>query len=171
MQPYYDPEAVRPMWEELVNVGIRPLTTPQEVEQELTQKKGTTLVVINSVCGCAAGGARPGVMQALQHRTIPDHLVTVFAGMDREAVDRVREYMRDIPPSSPCIALFKDGELVHVMPRQTIEMMDSRMVAQALTDVFDQHCTAPGPSIPPEEYAKINPVEQCGSKIPVYSGV
>ncbi len=170
MQPYYDPEAVRPMWEELVHVGFRSLTKPEEVDQAIQNSPGTTLVVINSVCGCAAGSARPGVMQALQNNVIPDQLVTVFAGMDREAVGRAREHMSDIPPSSPCFALFKEGKPIYVMPRQEIEMMDHNMVAQTLKTVFDQHCSAQGPSIPPEEFAKVNPVEQCGSTIPVYGG-
>ena len=169
MQPFYDPEAVRPMWEELVKVGFQSLTTAEEVDQAIQKTNGTTLVVVNSVCGCAAGSARPGVMLALQNETIPDHLVTVFAGMDREAVTRARELMQDIPPSSPCIALFRNGDLIHVLPRQEIEMMDSHLIEQRLKTVFDEHCSAKGPSIPAGEFAKINPVEQCGSKIPVFN--
>ncbi len=166
MQPRYDAEAVRPMWEELQNVGVKPLTTAQEVETEIN-KIGTTLMVVNSVCGCAAGSARPGVMLALQHTVIPDHLATVFAGMDHEAVQKAREMMPEVPPSSPCIALFKDGEPVFVMERFHIERMDSKEVAKALQEAFNKYCTAEGPSIPAEEFKKINPVNQCGSTIPL----
>ncbi len=168
MFPNYDPEAVRPMWEELAQVGVRPLSTADEVKHEITEKAGTTLIVVNSVCGCAAGSARPGVMLSLQHKTIPDNIVTVFAGMDHDATARARAYMEGVPPSSPCIALFKDGELLYVMPRQHIEQMDSEVVARTLTQVYKEHCTAKGPSIPEEEFAKINPLKRCGSTIPMY---
>lgn len=168
MQPLYDPEAVRPMWEELVQVGIKPLKTQEEVDQAILQTPGTTLVVVNSVCGCAAGSARPGVMLALQHKTIPNNLTTVFAGMDREAVDRVRAHMPEIAPSSPCIALFKDGKPTFVLERRHIEQMDNQGVAAALQQAFDEHCSTAGPSIPPEEFEKINPVQKCGSSIPMY---
>lgn len=168
MQPNYDPVAVKPMEDELQRVGIQPLRSAYDVVEVLTQSEGTTLVVVNSVCGCAAGGARPGVMQALQHHTIPDRLVTVFAGMDHEAVQKAREYMRDIPPSSPCIALFKEGNPAFVLERRHIEQMNADLIAESLTKAFDEHCTAPGPSIPAEEFAKINPVQQCGSTIPIY---
>lgn len=170
MQPLYDPEAVRPMWEELVQVGVQPLHTAAEVDETMAQP-GTTLVIVNSVCGCAAGSARPGVMLALQHSTIPDRLTTVFAGMDREAVERARSYMTGIMPSSPAIALFKDGHLVHMLERRHIEMMDVHGVAGNLREAFDKHCTAQGPSIPPNEFAKIDPVNQCGSSIPLYGQV
>ena len=164
--PLYDPEAVRPMWKELAAVGIQPLRTAEEVDHILAQT-GTALIVVNSVCGCAAGSARPGVMHALQHRTIPDHLGTVFAGVDIEAVNRARHHMSDIPPSSPSIALFQDGQPVHVLERRHIERMDPRMLAENLAEAFDKHCAAPGPSIPPEEFAKLRPVQMCGSNIPL----
>lgn len=165
--PIYDPEAVRPMWEELVQVGIKSLTTANEVEEYVTGKSGTTLVLINSVCGCAAGNARPGVMLALQHKIIPDHLGTVFAGMDHEAVEKARSYM-PIPPSSPCIALFKDGEMIFTLQRHQIEQMSAREVADNLIAAFDNHTSATGPSCSPEEFRKIIPVDECGSNIPRY---
>jgi putative YphP/YqiW family bacilliredoxin len=122
MPPMYDPEAVRPMWEELVAVGIQPLTTPEEVDAVLGEKTGSTLVVLNSVCGCAAGNCRPGVMLALQNERIPDRLVTVFAGMDTEAVQQARGYF-DFQPSSPNVVLFKDGAPVMALQRFHIERM------------------------------------------------
>ncbi|MDF1543840.1 MAG: BrxA/BrxB family bacilliredoxin [bacterium] len=163
--PVYKAEAVRPMWEELAQVGIKPLTTADEVDEYVTKKTGTTLVVINSVCGCAAGNARPGAMLALQHKTIPDHLTTVFAGMDHEAVDRARSYM-PVPPSSPCIGLFKEGQMIHSLERRQIEQMDAEEIAENLTAAFDNYCTAQGPSCPPETFQKIIPVDMCGSDVP-----
>lgn len=169
MQPLYDPEAVKPMWQELANVGVAPLNTADAVDEAL-KKGGTTLVVVNSVCGCAAGGARPGVMLALQNKVIPDNLATVFAGVDREAVQRAREHMPEIAPSSPCIALFKDGKPAFVLERRHIEQMDAQAIAETLKKQFDETCNRQGPSIPAEEFEKINPVRQCGSKIPLYQG-
>lgn len=169
MPPLYDPEAVKPMWEELAAVGVTPLTKPEEVDAVLGGgAKGTTMLVINSVCGCAAGGCRPGVMLALQNGVIPDKSVTVFAGMDREATQRAREYMGDIPPSSPNIVLFKDGKPAYVIQRQHIETMSPVDIANALKDIFNKECSTPGPSIAPEEFEKINPIQQCGSTIPLY---
>lgn len=168
MPPIYDPEAVRPMWEELAYVGIRPLTSAEEVDEALA-KPGTTLVVVNSVCGCAAGGARPGVTKALQNSVIPDRLTTVFAGMDQEAVARARQHMSDIPPSSPCIALFKDGKPIFVLERRHIEQMNGDMIAQTLSDAFNKYCAAQGPSIPAEEFAKLESFKACGSSIPLFS--
>ena len=109
MQSLYDVESVRYMWEELKNIGVRSLKTADEVDEVLGSESGTTLLVINSVCGCAAGHARPGVGLALQHKAIPDRSVTVFAGVDREATARARDYISDIPPSSPSVVLFKNG--------------------------------------------------------------
>ena len=165
--PTYDPVAVRPMWEELVRVGIRSLSDPEEVEEFITKKTGTTLMIVNSVCGCAAGSARPGAMLALQHKIIPDQLCTVFAGMDHDAVDKARAYM-PVPPSSPCIALFRKGKMIYVLERKQIEKMNHREVANELTAAFDSHCSAGGPSCSPEEFRKIVPVEECGSNIPHY---
>lgn len=166
--PLYDLEAVRPMEEELEHVGVRPLRTAEDVDDVLSAKQGTVLVVINSVCGCAAGGARPGVTAALQHRVIPDRLFTVFAGVDRDAVDRARHYMGDVPPSSPCVALFKDGELVYLLPRHRIEQTDAAGVTEDLVQAFERYCTTPGPSVPPEVYAQHRAFRACGSTIPLF---
>ncbi|GMU91741.1 MAG: UPF0403 protein [Candidatus Hydrogenedentota bacterium] len=171
MPPIYDPEAVRPMWEELAAVGITPLHTPEEVDAAIgSDAQGTALLVVNSVCGCAAGGCRPGVMLALQHDVIPDRLVTVFAGVDTEATQRARELMPQIPPSSPCIVLFKDGKPTHALQRAHIERMTPVDIANALREIFTKECTRQGPSIPSEEFQKIEPVQQCGSTIPLYQG-
>ncbi|MCL4217888.1 MAG: BrxA/BrxB family bacilliredoxin [Candidatus Hydrogenedentes bacterium] len=169
MPPLYDPEAVRPMWQELAQAGIKPLTTPEEVDAAIA-KEGTTLVVLNSVCGCAAGNCRPGVMLALQNEIIPDQNVTVFAGMDTEAVQRMREYMGDIPPSSPNVVLFKDGKPVHTLERRHIERMTAVDIANTLRELFARECSAQGPSVSREEFEKLNPVNVCGSSIPLYPG-
>ena len=169
MRPIYDPSAVQPMREELVNVGFRELTTAAEVDGTFSKDaKGTTLLVINSVCGCAAGGARPGVMMALQNAKIPDNLVTVFAGQDREATERARSHLEGVPPSSPFIALFKDGSIVGVLERQHIEGRHPTDIAQALANAFNEHCERAGPSIPREELEKMTPIQACGSSIPKF---
>lgn len=168
MQSLYDPEAVRPMWEELVNVGFRSLTTPEEVDEVLSKGQGTVLLVINSVCDCAAGGARPGVELALQHKTIPDQLVTVFAGVDRAAVERAREYMPQFEPSSPFIGLFKDGKEVFTLEHRHLERMDVHAIAEILRRTFDEFCRAPGPSIPPEVYEKTAHLQQCRTNSPLF---
>ncbi len=168
MQPLYDPEAVKPMWQELAQCGVDPIHSADEVDAAI-KESGTTLVIVNSVCGCAAGSARPGVTRALQHKLIPDHLKTVFAGVDREATERARHHMVDIPPSSPAIALFKDGELVHMLERRNIEMMNEEMVAQNLTEAFDKHCARTGPSVAKEVYESIATARQCGSTVPMFS--
>ena len=165
-QPMYDSEAVRPMREELTRVGIRDLLTPEDVDGVFSEKKGTALLVVNSVCGCAAGGARPGVMLALQNKLIPDQLTTVFAGMERDAVERARSYLKGCPPSSPCVALFKDGEAVAILQRHDIEGRSPVEIAQSLSAAFDRFCSRPGPSIPREELEKIIPHQACGSEIP-----
>ena len=167
MQPLYDSEGVRPMWEELAQCGVKPVQTRENVDEAL-KRPGTTLVVVNSVCGCAAGSARPGVTRALQHSTIPDHLTTVFAGVDREATERAREHMVGVAPSSPSVALFKDGELVHMLERRHIEMMNDEMVAQNLTEAFDKYCSRQGPSVLREEYEKVVHARQCGSSVPLF---
>lgn len=136
------PEAlVAPMRAELTNIGFQELKSATEVEQVLAEKQGTTFVVINSVCGCAAGAARPGVRHALASTEVkPDRLVTVFAGVDREAVDRVRQSTLPYPPSSPAMALFKDGELVHFIERHQIEGRNAAMIAGHLEEVFKEYC-------------------------------
>ena len=165
MQALYDQETVRPMWEELQNIGIRPVKTADEVDEAL-RNKGTTLMVINSVCGCAAGHARPGIGLALQHRVIPDYLVTVFAGVDREATQRAREYMPDTSPSSPSVALFRDGKLAYVLQRSQIEVIDAEGVSRNLIRVFDYYCSAGGPSVPKEIFEKNFATVRWSSMIP-----
>ncbi len=163
----YDRAAVAPMARELNDVKVRSLATPAEVDAVLTRSHGTVLVVVNSVCGCAAGAARPGVMRALQNKLIPDEMVTVFAGVDRSATDRARTYMKGVAPSSPCVALFKDGKLAHTLERRHIERMTDVDLASNLAAAFDQHCQHPGPSVPPEVYEKLRPQRACGSSIPL----
>jgi len=136
----YPEELVAPMREELTSIGVQELRDADEVDAFLAQRSGTTMVVINSVCGCAAGGARPGVALALRHANRPDRIGTVFAGQDLEATARVREHLDGIPPSSPAIALFKEGELVHFVPRHWIEGHDPRSIAEGLAAAFDEHC-------------------------------
>jgi len=136
----YDPMYVNPMRAELTSLGISELKTPADVDTAM-KAPGTTMVVVNSVCGCAAGGARPGVALALKHGILPDQMVTVFAGQDTEATERVRSYFTGMPPSSPSIALLRDGELVAFMPRHHIEGRTPEMIATALTTSFDQLCT------------------------------
>ena len=168
MPPIYDPEAVRPMWEELANVGVEPLNTPEAVD-EVLGKPGISLMVINSVCGCAAGSCRPGVGLALQNEKIPDQLGTVFAGVDTEAVDHLRTKL-PYPPSSPNIVIFKDGEPVHALERRHIEMMTAVDIANNLVAAFEQVCTAQGPSVPKEVFEGNDHADQCGSTIPMYKG-
>ncbi len=136
----YDPRLVQPMREELTKVGFEELRTPEAVDAALTGSKGTVLVVVNSVCGCAAGRARPGVLKALGHAAKPEKLTTVFAGMDLEATDRARSYFAGYGPSSPSIALFHDGRLVHMMERRDIEGREADQIATVLQAAFDQHC-------------------------------
>ena len=167
LPPIYDPEAVAPMWQELAAVGVEPLTTPEQVDQLLGAGSGSALVIVNSVCGCAAGQARPGAMLALQNSVIPNRYVTVFAGVDRDAVERAREYMTGYPPSSPCMGLFKDGRLVYVLQRTDLQRMNEQQVSGALRRAFDEHCTRPGPSIDPEKFKQLRPHQGCGSQIPL----
>lgn len=136
----YPEQLVAPMRSELTSAGFTELKTPQDVENQL-KNKGTTLLVINSVCGCAAGAARPGVKWALQNSSKkPDHLTTVFAGVDKDAVSKAREFTLPYPPSSPAIALFKDGELMHFVERHHIEGRNAQMIGNHLVEVFDEYC-------------------------------
>ncbi len=136
----YDPMLVQPMREELTRLGIKELRNAADVDEAM-KKPGTTLVVVNSVCGCAAAGARPGVALAMKHDVLPDHVVTVFAGQDLEATQRARDYFTNQPPSSPQMALMKDGELVHMIHRHHIEGRMPEMIASALVYAFDEHCS------------------------------
>jgi putative YphP/YqiW family bacilliredoxin len=155
------------MWKELAAVGVQPLTTPEQVDDVLGAASGTVLVFVNSICGCAAGQARPGAMLALQNAVIPDRSVTVFAGVDRDAVNRAREHMAGYPPSSPAIGLFKDGRQVLMLQRSDLQQMNEDQVASALAKAFDDHCVRPGPSIDPETFRQLRPYRGCGSQIPV----
>ena len=137
----YPEQLVAPMRTDLTSAGFKELKTSEQVESELHDHKGTTLLVINSVCGCAAGAARPGIKWALQNSgKKPDSLATVFAGVDKEAVAKAREYTLPYPPSSPAIALFKDGELVHFVERHHIEGRNAQMIGQHLVEVFEEYC-------------------------------
>ncbi len=133
----YPDELIKPMEAALINAGFNALKTADEVEETL-RKKGVTLVMVNSVCGCAAGTARPGAIMSINNEKKPHHLVTVFAGVDQEAVSKAREFMVPFPPSSPCIALFNDGELVHMLERHHIEGRPAEVIAANLIDAYDQ---------------------------------
>lgn len=135
----YPEELVMPMKAELTDKGFEDLTTPQAVTEAL-KKEGTTLVMVNSVCGCAAGAARPGVVDSLTGDKKPDHLVTVFAGFDQEAVAEARRHLAPFPPSSPSVALFKDGELVHMLERHHIEGNPAAAIAANLQAAYEEYC-------------------------------
>jgi len=136
----YPEEIVKPMKEELTMIGFEDLLSAQDVESALS-RSGTTLVVVNSVCGCAAANARPGVRFSLTNDKTPDHLVTVFAGVDRDATDTARSKMIPFPPSSPSVALFKDGELVHMVERHHIEGRPAEMISENLKEAYDEFCS------------------------------
>lgn len=135
----YPAEIVMPMKSELTNVGFEDITTAEGVTEAI-ESKGTTLMVVNSVCGCAAGMARPGVISSLNGSKKPDRLCTVFAGFDTDAVKKVREHLLPYPPSSPSIALFKDGQLVHFLERHNIEGHSAMAIAQSLAAAYNEHC-------------------------------
>jgi putative YphP/YqiW family bacilliredoxin len=137
----YMKDMVKPMRDDLTRLGINELLTPEQVAEALeSSKEGTTLLVINSVCGCAAGQCRPGVAKALQNDVKPDRLYTVFAGQDKEATAKAREYLAPYPPSSPSIALFKNGELAHFIQRHQIEDRSADMIAGDLVGAFEHYC-------------------------------
>ena len=136
----YSELMIRPMREELTRIGVEELRTPEQVEETLNNSEGTVMVVVNSICGCAAGKARPGIARALQHSVRPDKVATVFAGADIEATEKARSYFMGYAPSSPSIALLKDGQLVYMMERRQIEGKDASQVASELIQAFDQHC-------------------------------
>lgn len=131
---------IRPMREELTRLGAEELKTVEDVDRTLGESKGTLMVVVNSICGCAAGKARPGIARALQHDVRPDRIATVFAGADIEATEKARSYFTGYQPSSPSIALLKDGQLVYMMERRQIEGRGPEQIAQELTQAFDEHC-------------------------------
>jgi putative YphP/YqiW family bacilliredoxin len=132
---------VAPMREELTRLGVEELRTVADVDAALSKPTGTLMIVVNSICGCAAGKARPGVALALQHPVKPDRVATVFAGADVEATARARAHFNGYPPSSPSMALFRDGRLVYMLERSQIENRDARAIAAELTAAFDRHCS------------------------------
>lgn len=136
----YPEDVIRPMREELTRLGVEELRTPEAVDEALKNSQGTVMVVVNSICGCAAGKARPGVAMALQHDIRPDKVATVFAGGDVEATDRARSYFTGYPPSSPSIGILKDGKLVYMMERHQIEGKGPEQIAGELRQAFNQHC-------------------------------
>jgi putative YphP/YqiW family bacilliredoxin len=144
----YDPKAIQPFRDELTALGFRELRTAEEVDTVISTHKGTNLIVINSVCGCAAGKARPGIGMALMKSPVrPDLLTTVFAGGDIEATARLRKHLGSLPPSSPSMALFKDGAMVHFIPRYQIERRTATEIAQHLAEMFSEFC---GPQVAEE---------------------
>ena len=138
--PMYDERFITPMRQELTRLGVEEMRTPEEVDARLKDAKGTTLVVVNSMCGCAARMARPAVALALQHSVKPDQLTTVFAGQDPEATERARSYFTGYAPSSPQIALMKDGKIVFMIERWQIEGRPANVIAEELTGAFDEYC-------------------------------
>lgn len=136
----YPEMLVAPMRAELTNVGFTEMKTPEEVENHLASAKGMSLVVVNSVCGCAAGAARPGIIRSLTNDKKPDQLLTVFAGQDLDAVAKAREFMLPYPPSSPSVALFKDGQLVHFIERLKIEGHSAEQVSEQLKEAYNKYC-------------------------------
>ena len=138
----YPEQFIEPMRAELTRAGVRELRQPAEVDQVITTP-GTVMIVVNSICGCAAGKARPGIVQALQHERTPDVVATVFAGADMEATERARQYFAPYPPSSPSVGLLRDGKLVFMLERRDIETRSAPMIAEALRAAFDQFCEAP----------------------------
>lgn len=136
----YSEILIKPMREDLTRIGIEETRSPEQVEEAIKNTKGTLLVVVNSVCGCAAGKARPGIAMALQHEAKPDRTITVFAGADIEATATAREHFAPYPPSSPQIGLFKDGQLVFMLERHQIENRFAEQIAQELTQAFDRFC-------------------------------
>ncbi|MGM0479472.1 MAG: BrxA/BrxB family bacilliredoxin [Bacteroidota bacterium] len=136
----YPPEMIAPMKEDLTIAGFEQLTSADEVDAKIKNSEGSLLVVVNSVCGCAAGNARPGVKQSLEDDIKPDHLATVFAGVDSEATNQARKYFLPYPPSSPSIALFKDGKLVHFLERHHIEGGTADMIAENLKEAYKEYC-------------------------------
>jgi putative YphP/YqiW family bacilliredoxin len=138
----YSELLIKPMRQDLTNLGIKETRTPEEVDSAIADAKGTILVVVNSVCGCAAGRARPGVAMALQNKVRPQDMITVFAGADIEATDRARGYFKGYPPSSPSIGLLRNGELLYLLERRQIEGREAPEIADLLKAAFDQYCVS-----------------------------
>ena len=169
--PMYDQNSVQPMRDELIAVGFTELLAAEDVDKVINVNDDKTVfVMINSVCGCAAGSARPGISLALQNDKIPDQLYTVFAGQERDAVDRFRQILANVPPSSPSAALFKNGKLIHFMHRYEIEGQMPAQISEYWREIFNEHCSNQGPSIPAEHFEKVLYAKSCGSKIPLHNG-
>ncbi len=132
---------IYPMREELTRLGVEEWKTPEQVQEGIEQTQGTVMLVVNSVCGCAAGKARPGIAMALQHEVKPDRVATVFAGADIEATEKARAYFKGYQPSSPSVAILRDGQLVYMLERSQIENRGPQQIAEELTRAFDQYCT------------------------------
>jgi putative YphP/YqiW family bacilliredoxin len=143
--PMYPEIMLSPMREELTRLGVEELHTAEEVDQALKNRPGTTVVIVNSICGCAAGRMRPAVRMALQNSARPDKAFSVFAGQDKEATERAREYFTGYPPSSPSVAILRDGQLVYMMPRRDIESREAPAIAADLKTAFDRFCGRPVP--------------------------
>ena len=141
--PMYPEIMVIPMREELTRLGVEELRTPEEVDRALRNRPGTTMVVVNSICGCAAGRMRPAVRIAMQNSSRPDHAYTVFAGQEKDATERARSYFTGQPPSSPSIGILRDGQLVYLMPRSDIERREAPAIAADLQAAFDKFCGKP----------------------------
>src|SRR3954449_10704047 len=146
LMPMYPEIMVVPMREELTRLGIEELRTSEQVDQQLKNRSGTTMVVVNSICGCAAGRMRPAVRMALQNSVKPDKAFSVFAGQDKDATERARSYFTGYPPSSPSIAVMQDGKLVHMMQRSDIEHREAIDIANELKSLFDKYCERPAPA-------------------------
>ena len=140
--PRYPEDLIKPMRDDLAHLGVRDTRTPEEVDEVVRNAPGTTMVIVNSVCGCAAGKARPGIAMALQHQVKPDNLITVFAGADVEATARAREHFAGYAPSSPSIAIMQNGQVVYMLERHQIEGREAPEIASLLTDAFDLLCVA-----------------------------
>ncbi|HEO66231.1 MAG TPA: BrxA/BrxB family bacilliredoxin [Spirochaetes bacterium] len=165
--PTYNPKEVLFMREELTAVGFTEVFTIEEVDKYIANKKDeTVLVAVNSVCGCSAGCARPGVGAALQNDKIPDHSITLLAGQEKTAINHIRDtYLSDYNPSSPNMILFKNGKILKFFERIHIQELTAETLADQLVDTFNEHCTKTGPSVPKEEYDKLSFTITCGSKI------
>lgn len=136
----YPTELVSPMAKDLTDFGFQPLESADQVDAVMSSAEGTSLIIVNSVCGCAAANARPAAKMALTYQKTPENAYTVFAGVDKEATERMREYLLPYPPSSPCIALFKNGKLVHMIERHHIEGRSAQMIAENLAQAFEKYC-------------------------------
>ena len=140
MHLMYDPELVKPMKEELTKNGVQELKIPEDVDNIINRNQGTLLIMVNSVCGCAAGSARPGLILALKNKKIPDNIVTVFAGVDREATEQARKYFKNYLPSSPSMFLFKDQDIVFALQRHDIEGKKPEEISKILSEAFNKYC-------------------------------